>query len=135
MTKVRILLADDHPRFPQLVASLLGPSFEVVGQVADGRSLCEAAGNLKPDVIVTDISMPILDGIAAADELKKSSSKSKIIFLTAHADPDFVSACLATGALGFVLKTRMATDLVLAIREALLGRIFVSPPLGDTLRG
>jgi DNA-binding NarL/FixJ family response regulator len=100
LTKVRILLADDHPLFPQLVASLLEPTFEVVGKVVDGRSLCEEAKNLQPDVIVTDISMPVLNGIEAADQLKKSGCTSKIIFLTVHADPDFIHACLAAGAYG-----------------------------------
>jgi DNA-binding NarL/FixJ family response regulator len=84
---------------------------------------------LQPDVIVSDISMPILNGIEAANKLKVSGCRSKIVFLTVHADPEIVRACLATGALGYVVKLRMETDLVPAIREALAGRIFISPPL------
>jgi len=104
----------------------LEPTYDVVGCVEDGESLVEAAGNLHPDVIVTDISMPKLDGIEAADRLRESGS-SKIVFLTVHADPDFAQAALKTGALAYVSKLRINTDLLIAIREALAGHIFVSP--------
>ena len=127
--KVRVLLADDHPLLLKVVVSLLEPTFEVVGRVEDGKSLFESAMKLQPDVIVTDISMPILNGIEAANKLKVSGCRSKIVFLTVHSDPDFVRACLATGALGYVAKSRMVSDLLSAIREALAGRIFISPPL------
>ena len=129
LNKVRVLLADDHPLLLNAVVSLLEPTFEVVGRVGDGKSLFESAMKLQPDVIVSDISMPILNGIEAAKKLKVSSCRSKIVFLTVHSDPDFVHACLATGALGYVVKSRMATDLVPAIREALAERIFISSPL------
>jgi DNA-binding NarL/FixJ family response regulator len=127
--KVRVLLADDHPLLLKEVVSLLEPTFEIVGRVADGKSLFESAVKLQADVIVTDISMPILNGIEAANKLKVYGCRSKIVFLTVHSDPEFVRACLATGALGYVVKSEMATDLVPAIREALAGRIFISPPL------
>lgn len=127
LSKVRILLADDHPHFPQLVESLLEPTFHVVGMVVDGQALFEAALRLKPDIIVTDISMPILNGIDAVDELRKSGCTSKVIFLTVHSDPDFVRTCLATGALGYILKPRVAIDLIPAIHLALAGRLFISP--------
>ena len=126
MNKVRILLADDHPHFPELVESLLGVTFEVVGIVGDGRALVDAGLKLKPDVILTDISMPIVNGIEAVEELRKAGCNSKVIFLTVHSDPDFVRACLATGALGYILKPRIALDLLTAIREALAGHLFVS---------
>jgi len=84
---------------------------------------------LKPDVIVTDISMPVLSGIEAANRLNESGCKSKIIFLTVHSDSDFVRTCLATGAFGYVVKSRITTDLIPAIQDALAGRIFISPPL------
>lgn len=83
--------------------------------------------NLKPDVIVTDISMPVLNGIEAANQLNEAGCTSKIIFLTVHSDPDFVRTCLATGAFGYVVKSRVATDLLPAIHEALAGRLFISP--------
>jgi DNA-binding NarL/FixJ family response regulator len=122
-------LADDHPNFSKIVESLLGPTFQVVGRTGDGRSLLEAAVSLNPDVIITDVSMPILDGIQAASQLNGLGCTSRIIFLTVHYDPDFVRACLATGAFGYVIKPRIAADLPFAIREALAGRIFVSPCL------
>lgn len=127
MKKVRILLADDHPHFPELVESLLDPAFEVVGKVRDGRAMLDAALHLHPDVIVADISMPDLNGIEAADELRKSGCNSKVIFLTVHSDPDFIRACLATGAFGYVVKPRVAVDLLPAIQEALAGHLFISP--------
>ena len=111
----------------ELVQRLLEPTFDVVTCVEDGESLVEAAGKLQPDVIVTDISMPKLNGIEAADRLRESGSSSKIVFLTVHADPDFVQAALKTGALAYVSKHRVNTDLVVAIGEAVAERMFVSP--------
>jgi DNA-binding NarL/FixJ family response regulator len=127
--KVRVLLADDHPLLLKEVLNLLEPTFEVVGRVGDGKSLFESAMKLQADVIVSDISMPILNGIEAANKLKVSGCRSKIVFLTVHSDQDFVRACLDTGALGYVAKRRMVTDLLPAIREALADRNFVSPLL------
>jgi len=124
---VRILLADDHPRILEMVASLLEPAFQIVGRVGNGQALIEAAAQLKPDAIVTDISMPVLNGIEAANQLKESGSTSKLVFLTVHTDPDFVRACFAAGALAFVCKPRMSIDLLPAIQQALAGRTFVSP--------
>jgi DNA-binding NarL/FixJ family response regulator len=124
--KVRILLADDHSRFRMIVENLLAATCEVVASVPDGQSLFDAAKRLKPDVIVTDISMPILNGIDASKQLGVSGCAAKIIFLTVHSDADFVQACLATGAVGYVVKSQLITDLIPAIQEALGGRIFVS---------
>lgn len=111
------------------VTSLLEPAFEIVGTVFDGQSLLHATDKLQPDVLVLDISMPVLNGIQAAQKLKDSGSTARIVFLTVHDDQDFVRAALATGALGYVVKHRIASDLVHAIREALAGHIFVSPSL------
>lgn len=127
MHKPQILLADDHQGLLDVVSTLLEPYFEVVGVVGDGESLLKSAVELKPDVIVTDISMPVLNGIDAAIKLKELGSISKIVFLTIHGGPDYVRACLATGAFGYVVKTQMTADLLRAIREALAGRIFISP--------
>lgn len=128
MGKVRVLLADDHRQFLTIVENLLTPSCEVVGSVPDGQSLFDAARRLEPDFIVTDISMPILSGLEASRQLNESGCTAKIIFLTVHSDADFVQAGLSNGALGYVLKSRIMTDLLLAIQEALAGRIFISPP-------
>ena len=126
LSKVRILLADDHPRFPEMAESLLEPEFEVVGKVCNGQTLFEEALRLKPDVIVSDISMPILNGIEAAERLKDLGCNSRIVFLTVHSDADFVRRCLTAGAFGYVAKSRIASELVPAVREALAGNIFVS---------
>jgi DNA-binding NarL/FixJ family response regulator len=108
---------------------LLGPEFEIVGEAQNGQALVEAALKLKPDVIVTDISMPILNGIKAAKRLRDAGGMSKIVYMTARSDPNFISSCMATGALGYVVKGRLASDLEPAIREAVAGRIFVSRAL------
>jgi DNA-binding NarL/FixJ family response regulator len=131
MSKVRVLLADDHPNLLEIVQNVLEPTFEVVGKVADGKSLLEAASELDPDVIVTDISMPIINGIEAVKTLKESGCRSKVVFLTLHSDHDFVRAGFEAGASGYVVKHQMASDLLEAMRAALTGRIFVSPNLTD----
>jgi DNA-binding NarL/FixJ family response regulator len=129
LSKAKVLLADDHPRFPDLAEHYLGPEFEIVGKVVNGRALFDEAMRLKPDVIVTDISMPVLNGIEAADQLKESDCRSRIVFLTVHTDSDFVRRCLSAGAFGYVVKSRIATELLPAVREALAGNIFVSQNL------
>ena len=123
------MLADDHPRFPDIAEDILEAEFEIVGKVVDGQALFDEAMRLKPDVVVTDISMPVLNGIEAADKLKESGCKARIVFLTVHTDLDFVQRCLSAGALGYVVKSRIATELVQAVREALAGNVFVSQNL------
>lgn len=125
--RARILLADDHREMRDRVVNLLEYEFEMLEPVADGQALLEKASELKPDVCLVDISMPILNGIEAATQLRKSGSKAKVIFLTIHGDNDFVQAALGTGALGYVVKQRMASDLRTAVREVLAGRVFISP--------
>ena len=120
-------MADDHPDILERVTTLLEPLCEIVGKAGDGGSLVEAATQLKPEVIVTDISMPVFSGIEAINRLNESGSMAKVVFLTIHSDIDFVRASLATGAFGYVVKSRISTDLMRAIQEALAGRIFISP--------
>lgn len=127
MTKPRILFADDHPDARKVVANLVGFAFEVIGAVDNGKALLEMGLKLQPDVIIADISMSIFSGIEAARQLKESGSRAQLVFLTVHSDPDFVNACLDAGARGYVVKIRMDTDLLHALREALAGRIFLSP--------
>jgi DNA-binding NarL/FixJ family response regulator len=129
LSKIRVLLADDYRPLLESVLRLLEPGFEIVGEAQNGQALVEAALKLKPDVIVTDISMPILNGIEAAERFREAGSTSKIVFLTVLSDPDFIFTCIATGALGYVVKARLDSDLELAIREAVAGRIFISPAL------
>jgi DNA-binding NarL/FixJ family response regulator len=129
--KARILLADDHPRFPEMEARLLEGEFEIVGKVNDGQALIDEAMRTEPDVIVTDISMPVLNGIAAVVRLKEAGDKSRVVFLSVHTDTDFVRKCLSAGAFAYVAKSRMASELIPAIRHALTGMIFVSQYLKD----
>ena len=129
LSKTRVLLADDYRPLLECVLRLLRPEFEIFGEAQNGQALVEAALKLKPDVIVTDISMPILNGIEAAKRLREAGSTSKIVFLTVVPNPDFIATCMATGALGYVIKARLGTDLEPAIREAVAGRIFISPAL------
>lgn len=131
MKKARVLLADDHPDVLEKVTHLLEQEYEIVGKVSDGDSLVSSYSRLKPDVLVIDITMPILDGIQAAKKLKQEGCESKIVFLTVHSDPDYARACLATGAFGYVVKARMSTDLPRAIKEALANHIFISPTVSE----
>lgn len=123
----RVLLADDHRAVLERVESLLKPRFEVVGIANNGGDLVTEAQRLQPDVIVLDIGMPILTGIEAAHEIRKTGASVKLVFLTVHEDAEFVRACFAEGALGYVKKSRLGTDLIPAINEALSGRRYVSP--------
>lgn len=115
----RVLLADDHTYVHQIERSLLEAQFEVVGSVYDGQALIEAAVRLHPDLIITDISMPILNGIDAVNQLKNAGSTAVVIFVTVHTDPELTNACFAAGAAAHVPKTHMATDLLPAIYAAL----------------
>ena len=131
MARARILLADDHSEMRDRVVNLLKYEFDMLEPVSDGRALLEKASELKPDVCLVDISMPILNGIEASNRLRESGSTAKVIFLTIHLDNDFVQAALETGALGYVIKPRMASDLHTAVREVLAGRVFISPTVGQ----
>jgi len=127
VARARILLADDHKEIRDRAVRLLEPEFEVVGAVSDGNALVRVYAQLKPDVCIIDISMPYLNGIEAAIKLRENGSEARIVFLTVNEDSDFVRAALKTGALGYVVKSRMATDLCLAINGAIRGHLFVSP--------
>jgi DNA-binding NarL/FixJ family response regulator len=126
MVRTRVLVADDLSSVLSAVAALLPESFDLVGMVSDGRSALETTLDLKPDVVVLDISMPEMNGIEVARELTKQRSKAKIVFLTVYEDSDILATCLAAGGLGYVVKLLMDSDLIPAMNEALAGRIFVS---------
>jgi DNA-binding NarL/FixJ family response regulator len=126
VTRARILIAEDHELMRDKVVRLLRRDFEVVAAVTNGEALLEAAARLNPDVCVLDISMPVLNGIETANHLKKISSPAKVIFLTIHNDKDSVGAAFKSGAEGYVFKTRMAADLIVAVKEVLAGRTFLS---------
>jgi len=127
-------LADDHKEIRDKVKRYLESEFDVIDAVENGRALLDAAARLDPDVCLLDISMPILDGIETANQLKESGSKAKVIFLTVHEDSDFLQAALKTGASGYVFKRRMASDLHRAVKEALAGRIFISSSVASNAR-
>ena len=112
----------------QVVKQLTG-TFEIVGSVANGLDLLQAAARLKPEVVVLDITMPDLDGIEMARQLRRAGCRAKLVFLTVHDDPDYVHAAVQAGGSAYVVKSRLASDLVTAIREALAGRRFVSPTI------
>ncbi len=126
MSIPRIVIADDHLGILQKVTQLLEPEFDVVGTVSNGQTLLSVVAGLQPDVVILDISMPGINGIEAARELKQAGSTAKQIFLTVHEDSDFLSEALSTGALGYVVKSHLASDLIHAIHEALADRTFVS---------
>jgi DNA-binding NarL/FixJ family response regulator len=124
----RILLADDHLALLEAEIALLSPYFDVVGTATDGAALVSKAHSLRPDVIVTDISMPVLSGIDAVHKLRESGSTAKFVFLTVHSTREFVEACMGAGALGYVQKYSMKHRLVPAIQAALAGQPYVSEP-------
>ena len=123
----RILIADDHTLMLEGYRLMLEPEFELVGTVEDGQALLIAAKTLKPDIIVLDISMPLLNGIDAAHQLSKLLPSSKLIFVTMHADADYVTAAFRAGASGYLLKRAAASELLTAIREVVKGHQYVSP--------
>jgi DNA-binding NarL/FixJ family response regulator len=127
LNRARVLLADDHLIVLDRVGALLSSSFEVVGAVTNGQELISAAIRLDPDVIVADITMPGLSGIEAAHQLREAGSRAKFVFLTIHIEHEFIDACRAEGALGYVVKSHVKTDLIPAIKAVLSGRTFISP--------
>lgn len=125
--KTKVLLADDHPPLVEAALTILKPHYAIVGIATDGAMLISEALRLSPDLIVSDITLPILNGIEAIHRLRLSNSQVKVVFLTVHAEEGFLKACMAEGALGYVLKSHMKTQLIPAIEAALEGRSYVSP--------
>jgi DNA-binding NarL/FixJ family response regulator len=128
LAKIRVVLADDNIQVLEYVRDFLSANCcEVVGMVTDGQAAIEAATKLVPDVVVLDLSMPVLNGIEAAKRMLEANPSTRIVFLTVEKDPDTCRAALETGTCGYVLKPRLATDLIPAIELAKDGRRFVSP--------
>jgi DNA-binding NarL/FixJ family response regulator len=124
--KIRVVLADDHLEVIAKIRAILGDEFEVIDAAENGQQAVSAVLALDPDVLVTDISMPFLNGLQAARSIQKFNARVKIIFLTIHEDRDFIAAAFSAGATGYVTKRRLSTDLVFAIQESLKGHTFVS---------
>jgi DNA-binding NarL/FixJ family response regulator len=133
MTRPRVLLADDHRVVAEGLRSLLDPYFDVVGIVSDGRELLAAAKELDPDVVVLDISMPSLNGIEAAGQMRRAKSRAKLIFLTMHSEVLYAARSLEAGASGFVLKHSASSELVTAIQEVLKGGTYITPRIAGDL--
>ncbi len=129
MKKPRILLADDHSLVLEGFRRILEDQCDVVGTAEDGRALLEAASRLKPNVVLLDISMPLLNGIDATRHLKKVSPDVKVIFVTMHADPAYLNEAFKAGASGYLLKRSAGTELIQAIQSVLGGNYYVTPLL------
>jgi len=127
MKRTRVLLADDHKIILNGLRSLLESEFELVGKVEDGRALVSAAEKLRPDVIVVDISLPLLNGIEAVRHIKKVDPQVKVVFLTMHPDVTYAIRAFEVGASGYVLKHSASSELITAIHEAIRGRTYITP--------
>ena len=123
----RVLLADDHRLLREALTEVLRPKCEVVGTVGDGRACVAAAAELRPDVVVVDIGMPLLNGLEAARQLKHSMPEVKVVILTVNEDPDLAADAVRAGASGYVLKNSAAAELLQAIEEAMRGRTYITP--------
>jgi DNA-binding NarL/FixJ family response regulator len=132
MKHARVLLADDHPVILEGLCAVLSPPHEIVGQERDGRALIAAAGELKPDVIIADISMPLLNGLEAVRQLKTLNRRVKVIFLTMHAETDLAAQAFRAGAVGYVLKSS-AAELLNAVDAVLQGRTYVTPKISESV--
>jgi len=133
MSRHRVLIADDHRIFAEGLRGLLEPEFEVVGLVADGKELVEAAAAHRPDVVVADVTMPLLNGIEAAARLRELGVTARVVVLTQHRDVAYARRAMEAGAVGYVLKNAAASELVAAVREAVQGRTYVTPLIAGEL--
>ena len=127
MRRPRVLVADDHRMLREAFARLLEPSCDVVGTVADGREVLTMAPELKPDIVVLDIAMPLLNGLDAARQLKRTMPDVRIIVLTVNEDPDLAAEALRAGASSYLLKNSAASELLRAVEEAMCGRSYITP--------
>jgi DNA-binding NarL/FixJ family response regulator len=127
LIRPRIFLADDHQEFLEAEVGLLCSHFELVGTASDGISLVTEVQRLNPDVVVVDITMPLMNGIDAVQKLMESGSTAKFVFLTVNTGAEFVTACQEAGALGYVVKSRMKAHLIPAIYAAVKNLTYVSP--------
>ena len=133
VVRPRVLLADDHRLVAEGVKTLLTQHFDLVGVVEDGRALLTAAAELRPDVIVADIGMPVLNGIDALAQLRRGGDRVPVVFLTMHREVGYARRALEAGAAGYVLKHSAPTELVAAIRAALEGRKYLTPALAGEI--
>lgn len=133
MPKPRVLLADDHSLVLEGFRRILEDQCELVGMVEDGRALLEAAQKVKPDMVILDISMPLLNGIDAATQIKKNQPSVKVIFVTMHSDADYVRSAFEAGASGYLLKRSAVDELEQAIRAVWAGHTYITPLIAKDL--
>jgi DNA-binding NarL/FixJ family response regulator len=133
MKQARVLLADDHKIVAEGLRGLLEPEFDLVGIVEDGRALLTAAETLRPDVIIADISMPLLNGIDAIRQIKKKDENVMVVFLTMHPDVTYAASAFDAGASGYVLKHSAPSELITAIHSVLAGKTYITPMLAGDL--
>ena len=133
MQKPTVLIADDHTMIVEAFRKLLEPQYQVVATVSDGRALLDLAPKLRPDVIVVDIGMPLLNGLAAGQRLKQIMPRTKLIYVTMNQDADVASEALHTGASAYLLKSSAASELLQGIHEALKGGSYVTPQIKRAL--
>lgn len=134
MNLPRVILADDHAMLLEAFRKLLQPRYEIVATVSDGRALLDVAPKLKPDVVVADIAMPLLNGLEAGLRLKREVREIKLIFLTMNEDPDLAVEAMVSGASGYLLKKSASSELFLAIDRALKGNSYVTPQIARGMR-
>jgi DNA-binding NarL/FixJ family response regulator len=130
MKRGRILLADDHALILEGFRTILGPHYDIVGAVTDGLSLIEAALKSKPDLIILDVTMPLLNGIKAAGQIRKKLPGMKFLFVTMHSSPAYLQAAFNVGATGFVLKSSSREELLDAVEKVMKGRVYTTPGVG-----
>jgi DNA-binding NarL/FixJ family response regulator len=133
MMRPRVLLADDHALLLGAFERLLADECDVVGQASDGRELVAAAEGLNPDVIVLDVSMPVLNGLEAARQIKQRHRNVKLVFVTMHEDPDLAAEAFRAGASAYLLKRSAASELLTAIRQVMQGRSYITPLMTEGL--
>jgi DNA-binding NarL/FixJ family response regulator len=133
--RARVILADDHAMVAEGLGRLISEVADLVGQVADGRQLVDSARRLKPDIIISDVSMPVMSGLDALRQLKAEGSQARFIFLTMHTEAQLATEAMRAGASGYLLKAAAGEELFEAIRAAMAGRVYLSPHIaGDVLR-
>lgn len=129
----RVIIADDHQILAEGLRSLLEPEFDLIATVENGRELVTKTKEMRPDVVIADISMPMLNGIDAAQQILNDNPRARIIFLTMHADMAYAAEAFRVGAAGYVLKKSAAAELVTAIQEVLKGGVYVTPPIAKAM--
>ena len=134
MTRPTILIADDHKMFAQGLAGLLEDEFDLVGSVENGQALIDEAVRLKPDLIIVDISMPVLNGLDAVRRLNQANTGSKVVFLTMHADTRLLREAFQCGGVGYVLKQSAGEELLFALRQVMSGQNYISPSIEKELK-